>query len=102
MVILQTNKQLMDDIFDWLTRKGYKWYSGHPPYQRRNYLNVMNYRTHDWEIDKNYALILNNKSRALSFGTVSYLEPRHAIRMTDKEFLENLIDDMIIVNKGEM
>ena len=102
MVILQTNKRLMDDIFDWLTRKGYKWYSGHSPYQYRNYLNVMNYRTKEWEVNKNYALILNNKSRLLSFGTVGGLEPEHGIRMTDKQFLENLIDDMIIVNKGEM
>ena len=102
MVILQTNKHFMDDIFDWLTRKGYKWYSGHSPYQYRNYLNIMNYRTKKWEMDKHYALILNNKSRVLSFCTVSCLEPQHGIRMTDKEFLENLINDMVIVNKGEM
>ena len=102
MVILQTKKQLMDDIFDWLTRKDYKWYSGHPPYQYRNYLNVMNYKTKDWDIDKNYALILDNKSRVLSFGSVGGLTSEHGIRMTDKQFLENLIDDMIIVNKGEM
>ena len=62
----------------------------------------MNYRTKEWEVNKNYALILNNKSRLLSFGTVGGLEPEHGIRMTDKQFLENLIDDMIIVNKGEM
>lgn len=102
MVILQTNKQLMDDIFDWLTRKGYKWGSGHSPYHYRNYLNVMNYKTKEWEVDKNYALILNNKSRVLGFGTISFLEPRHDIRMTDKQFLENLVDDMLIVNKGEI
>ena len=101
MVILQTKKQLMDDIFDWLTRKGYKWYSGHSPYQYRNHLNVMNYKTKDWEVDKNYALILYNKSRHLSFCSVGGITPEHGIRMTDKQFLDNLIDDMIIVNKGE-
>lgn len=100
MVILQTNKQLMDDIFDWLTRKGYKWQSGHSPYQYRNYLNIMNYKTNDWEMDKNFALILDNKSRVLSFCTIGYMPP-NSIRMTDKEFLENLVDDMLIVNKGE-
>lgn len=101
MVILQTKKQFMDDIFDWLTRKGYKWQSGHPPYHYRNYLNVMNYKTKDWEMDKNFALILDNKSRFLSFCSIGYM-PENSIRMTDKQFLENLVDDMIIVNKGEM
>lgn len=100
MVILQTKKQLMDDIFDWLTRKGYKWGSGHSPYQYRNYLNVMNYKTNDWEMDENFALILDNKSRILSFCSIGYM-PENSIRMTDKQFLENLVDDMLIVNKGE-
>lgn len=101
MVILQTNKQFMDDIFDWLTRKGYKWKSGDNPYHYRNYLNVMNDKTKDWEMDKNFALILDNKSRFLSFCSIGYMPP-NSIRMTDKQFLENLVDDMIIVNKGEM
>lgn len=101
MVILQTNKRFMDDIFDWLTRKDYKWKSGNNPYHYRNYLNVMNYKTKEWEMDKNCALILDNKSRLLSFCTVEYIPP-NSIRMTDKEFLKNLINDMLIVNKGEV
>lgn len=103
MVILQTSKQFMDDIFDWLTRKGYMWHSGDRPHQLRNqYLSTFNYETSDWDTDKNFALILDNKPRLLSFSSVRDLIPENGIRMTDKEFLENLIGDMLIVNKGEI
>ena len=102
MVILQTDKQAMDTIFEWLTRKDYIWQSGDKPWKFRNqYLCHFDYNISDWVIDSEWALIVDVKPRLLSFAHTATLKPENGIVKTDKEFLDSLVGDMLIINKGE-
>lgn len=104
-----TRKDLVEQVFDILTDKGFLWYDNQPPKRHlKEYFYI--YEQDEWVLDKECGLCINLIHKRLSYYDLTYwgrrdpswlLSPYKLFRLDELETIHKLKDCLVILNEEE-
>ncbi len=105
-----TRKDLVEQVFDILTDKGFLWLDNQPP---KKYLKAYfyNYEQDEWVLDKGCGLCINIIHKRISFYDLTcwgrrdpawLLCPYKLFRLNELETIHKLKDGLLILNKEDL